>query len=135
MSKTLRCSGCGASIKPASRQCSYCGSWIQRPSAAPQAEKRLPAWTQGIASGGYSDGSYDTVDYPAMPLSQALQLVERLPIPPRVDDPGSYCPPALGFGERNVSRMEDGRYFLWPEDRPCTLEDAIQWVQLVFGAV
>jgi len=101
--------------------------------ASTQPEKWVPAWTQGIASGGYSDGSYDTVDYPAMPLSQALQMVETLPRPPYVDDPGSYCPPALGFGERNISRMEDGRYFLWPEDRPCTLEEAREWVLQIYG--
>lgn len=93
----------------------------------------MPAWTQGIASGGYSDGSFDVLEYPAMPLSQALQIVEKLPIPPRVQDPGNYCFPALGFGERQISRMEDGRYFLWPEDRVCSLEEARQVVLQIYG--
>jgi hypothetical protein len=68
-----------------------------------------------------------------MPLSQALQILKRLPIPPRVPDPASYCPPAVGFDERNISRMEDGRYFLWPEDRSCSLEEAVQVVLQIYG--
>jgi len=68
-----------------------------------------------------------------MPLSQALQMLKRLPIPPQVRDPGNYCPPALGFGERNISRMEDGAYFLWPEDRACSLNEAEMIVRQIYG--
>ena len=96
-------------------------------------ERWLQAYTQGMSPEGYSDGNYDVVDYPAMPLSQALEMLKRLPVPPRVDDPGSYCPPAVGFGERQVSRMADGRYFLWPEDRTCSLEEARQVVLQIYG--
>jgi hypothetical protein len=132
MSNASRCPGCGAPVAPARERCTYCGQWMRVPDAKDQ-EQWLPAWTQGIASGGYSNGCYDVLEYPAMPLSQALQIVEKLPIPPRVQDPGSYCPPALGFGERQISRMEDGRYFLWPEDRACSLEEAGQVVLQIYG--
>ncbi len=132
MSNVPRCPGCGAPVDPARERCPYCGQQLRAAGTGGQ-EPWLPAWTQGIASGGYSDGSYETVDYPAMPLSQALQFVENLPIPPRVPDPDNYCPPALGFGERQISRMEDGRYFLWPEDRDCSLEEARQVVLQIYG--
>ena len=132
MSDVLKCAGCGAAINPYQERCSYCGQWVQ----AALREGRdpwLPAWTQGIDSSGFSNGSYDVVDYPAMPLSQALHLVNRLPIPPRVPDPGNHCPPAIGFGERQISRMEDGSYFLWPEDRACSREEARQIVLQIYG--
>jgi hypothetical protein len=88
-----------------------------------------------MAAGGYSDGSFDVIEYPALPLSQALSILENLPVPPKVDDPGEYCPPALGFGERNVSRVDDGRYFLWPEDRFCTVEEARKILLEIYGQV
>ena len=68
-----------------------------------------------------------------MPLSQALEILKNLPVPPQVEDPGNYCPPALGFGERHVSRMEDGVYFLWPENRLCSLEEARRVVLQIYG--
>ena len=123
-----KCPGCGALVDPTVERCTYCGQVI-----ATAQERWLPAWTQGISSGGYSNGSYDVVEYPAMPLSQALQILRTLPIPPQVNDPGDYCPPALGFDERQISRLEDGRYFLWPEDRPCSLEQATQIVLQIYG--
>jgi hypothetical protein len=132
MNLARRCSGCGASIDPAARRCSYCGQWNPAPNGGDPG-RWIAAWTQGIASEGYSNGSYDVHAYPAMPLSQALQILETLPIPPRVPDPGSYCPPALGFGERNISRMDDGGYFLWPEDRACSLEEAKQVLLQIYG--
>jgi hypothetical protein len=132
MTGAPRCPGCGASLSPTTQRCPYCGQWLQAPGVANQ-DPWLPAWTQGIARDGYSDGSFDAVEYPAMPLSQALQILERLPVPPRVQDPGEYCPPSLGFGERSISRTEDGRYFLWPEDRPCSLEQARQIVRQIYG--
>ena len=126
------CPGCGASLDPLAERCGYCGQW--NPGRAAKAEERwLPAWTQGIAEGGYSNGNYDLVEYPAMPLSQALEMLNRLPVPPRVADPGNYCPPAIGFDERNISRLENGGYFLWPEDRACTLEEARQVVLQIYG--
>ncbi len=136
MSNSSRCPGCGVPIEPTAKQCPYCGQFFQ-PQASSE-ERWLPAWTQGIAdmaSGGYSNGSYDVVDYPALPLSQALNILKTLPIPPRVPDPGNYCPPALGFGERNISRTEDGGYFLWPEDRFCTFEEARRILMQIYGRV
>ena len=132
MSETLRCPGCGAAINPYEERCSYCGLWHQAASH-PQQDPWLPAWTQGLDGKGLSNGCYDVVEYPAMPMSQALDMVGRLPIPPRVPDPGDYCPPALGFGERMVSRMEDGSYFLWPENRECTREEARQIILQIYG--
>ena len=127
-----KCSGCGTTIDIAVDRCPYCGEPNEAMATAAQ-ERWLPAWTQGVADGGFSNGSFDVVDYPAMPLSQALQILKTLPVPPHVKDPGEYCPPALGFDERNISRMEDGGYFLWPEDRPCSLEEAIQVVLQIYG--
>lgn len=132
MSTSLNCPGCGALIDPSAERCAYCGQWNQTPITMTQ-DRWLPAWTQGIASAGYSNGSYDIVDYPAMPLSQALEILKNLPVPPQVEDPGNYCPPALGFGERHVSRMEDGVYFLWPENRLCSLEEARRVVLQIYG--
>ena len=68
-----------------------------------------------------------------MPLSQALALLESMPVPPQVANPANYCPPALGFGERNISRLENGGYFLWPEDEDCSLEMARQVVELIYS--
>ena len=132
MHGSYRCPGCGAFIDPGTQRCAYCGQWVQAAGGA-ESERWLPAWTQGMADGGFSNGSYDVQKHPAMPLSQALQIVERLPVPPRVSDPGEYCPPAIGFDERQISRMEDGGYFLWPEDRPCSLEEARQVVLQIYG--
>ena len=132
MSDMYRCAGCGASINPYQERCAYCGRWTSNVPAQDR-DPWLPAWTQGLDSNGLSNGCYDIVDYPAMPLSQALYLLSKLPIPPRVPDPGDYCPPALGFGERMVSRMEDGSYFLWPENRECSREEARQIVLQIYG--
>lgn len=131
------CPTCGAPLPPTSEWCEFYGQYIQRPAAPVQKteERVLPAWTQGISPEGFSNGSFDVKDIPAMSLSQALGLLERLPIPPRVNDPGNYCPPALGFGERNISRMEDGKYLLWPEDRSCSLEEAQKVVKQIYGVV
>ena len=131
MSST-KCEGCGNAIDISVERCPYCGALNQQLAAAAE-ERWLPAWTQGIASGGFSNGSYDIVDYPAMPFSQALTILKTLPIPPKVPDPGEYCPPAIGFDERHVSRYDNGQYFLWPENRFCTLEEAIQVVKQIYG--
>jgi hypothetical protein len=126
------CPGCRAPIELAAERCPYCGHL--NPIAAIAAQERwLPAWTQGIAEGGFANGSFDIVDYPAMPLSQALQIVKTLPIPPKVKDVGNYAWPALGFDERSVARADDGRYFLWPEDRYCSQEEAIGIVMQIYG--
>jgi len=125
MSNSLPCPGCGMPIELTVKQCPYCSQIFQP--QTPSEERWLPAWTQGIAdmaSGGYFTGSYDAIDYPALPLSQALHALKNLPIPPRASDPGDYCPLALGFGERNISRNDDGSYFLWPEDRSCAFDEA-----------
>ena len=96
-------------------------------------ERWLPGWTQGIAESGVANGSFDLVEYPNMPLSQALEMLNRLPIPPKVPDPGNYCLPSLGFDERSVSRNEAGGYFLWPENRNCSLEEARRIVLQIYG--
>jgi hypothetical protein len=132
MSDVLRCAGCGAAINPYQERCAYCGQWNQAV-LREQQDPWLPAWTQGIDSNGLSNGNYEVVQYPAMPLSQAIELLNKLPIPPRVPDPGSYCPPALGFGERQISRMDDGRYFLWPEDRACSGKEARRILLQIYG--
>jgi hypothetical protein len=132
MSDLLQCPGCGAAINPHEERCSYCGLWNQAASRSEQ-DPWLPAWTQGLDSNGLSNGSYDIIEYPAMPMSLALSMLDKLPIPPRVPDPGEYCPPAIGFGERLVSRLEDGSYFLWPENRECTREEARQIILRIYG--
>jgi hypothetical protein len=132
MSDVWRCPGCGAAINPHEERCSYCGQWYPTASR-PGGDPWLPAWTQGLDSHGLSNGDYDVVKYPAMPLSQALSMLNKMPIPPRVPASGDYCPPALGFDEWMVSRMEDGRYFLWPEDRACTREEARQIILQIYG--
>lgn len=124
------CPSCGASVPVGRTTCSFCGQHF-RPGRGEEA--RLPAWTQGISAEGYSDGNFDAVEYPAMPLSQALALLESMPVPPQVANPANYCPPALGFGERNISRLENGGYFLWPEDEDCSLEMARQVVELIYS--
>ena len=128
------CPTCNKDYETGKRFCRHCGdALVDRPETQQQSEVRLAAFVQGLSGDGHSDGSFDAVEYPAMPLSQALQILERLPIPPQVQDPGEYCPPALGFGERNISRTEDGRYFLWPEDRSCSFEEARQIVLQIYG--
>ena len=132
MMATTVCSGCGAVLDPTLERCAYCGQ--VNPSATEAAQERwLSAWTQGISQEGYSNGNYDLIEYPAMPLSQAMQILRRLPVPPRVKDPGNYCPPAIGFDERNISRREDGSYYLWPEDRACSLQEAEMVVRQIYG--
>lgn len=84
---------------------------------------KLSGWTQGITSDRQSDGSFDAVDL-ILTYMEALDILYNLPIPPTTEDPGNYCPPTLGFGEKNISRNEDGSYFLWPEDKTCTLDEA-----------
>ena len=132
MSDLSKCPGCGAAINPYKDRCPYCGQWYPTASHS-ERDPWLPAWTQGLDGRGLSNGDYDIVEYPAMPLSQALDMLKKLPIPPRVPDPGDYCPPALGFGERMVSRMEDGSYFLWPENKECTREEGRQIILQIYG--
>ena len=134
MSDVWKCPGCGAAINPHEERCSYCGQWYPTASRT-ERDPWQPAWTQGLDSHGLSNGDYDVVEYPAMPLSQALSMLNRMPIPPRVPAPGDYCPPALGFGEWMVSRMEDGSYFLWPENRACTREEARQLILQIYGHI
>ena len=132
MSDALICPGCGAALALHAESCKYCGH--ANPQRVKQAQERwLEAWTQGLAPGGYSNGNFELTEYPAMPLSQALEMLERLPIPPDVPDPGNYCYPTLGFDERCISRQLDGQYFLWPEDRFCTAEEARQVVLGIYG--
>jgi hypothetical protein len=125
---TINCPGCGAPTPPGTQQCAYCGQYLRGANELPSSpqDKAVPqqAWTQGISPEGFSNGSYDNVNYTAMPFRQAVSILDNLPIPLQVADPGDYCPPSLGFGERTISRTEDGRYFLFPEDRHCTVEEA-----------
>ncbi len=143
--KTSNCPACSAPLHPQAESCEYCGQYIQRQAqpGQPPAETssdddwepveedglRLPAWTQGISDEGWANGSYDLKEYPTLHLAEANWILENMPIPPQGIDPSIYCQPALGFGERNISRNPDGSYFLWPEDRFCTLEEAKQVIQ------
>ena len=102
MPKTSKCPGCGAPLSLNADQCSFCGQYIERTvqfntdqqgSAASDAPHVQPgnviisvppqeAWTQGISADGRSNGSYDAVEYPALPLKDALRILESMPVPP-----------------------------------------------------
>ena len=64
---------------------------------------------------------------------EALDILYNLPIPPATEDPGNYCPPVLGFGEQHVYRTEDGSYFLWPENKKCTLDEAKAFLKKIYS--
>lgn len=135
MNKLSNCPACGASVPPQSNQCPYCGQYVvsTQPAAAPQdSGPRLTGWLQGIGPDGRSNGSYDVTERP-FTYMEALDIVYNLPVPPRGRPPGDYCPPAIGFGDRNISRMENGDYFLWPEDRTCGQDEAKRILKEIFS--
>lgn len=136
MNKISNCPGCSAPIPPGSNQCPYCGQYIvSSGTAAPPPQDigpKLTGWLQGIGSDGRSNGSYDTTER-TFTYMEALDIVYNLPVPPRGKPIGEYCPPAIGFGDRNISRMDNGDYFLWPEDRNCDQAEAKRILKEIFS--
>ena len=138
MNKISNCPACSAPIPPRSEQCPYCGHYIVSSTPTPAAPApqdtapRLRGWLQGIGPDGRSNGSYDTTER-HFTYMEALDLVYNLPVPPRGKDPGEYCPPAIGFGDRNISRMDNGDYFLWPDDCNCDQNEAKKFLKDIFS--
>lgn len=130
MSKKPGCPACGAPLDPTRDRCPYCGHLTGWSEAQ---QRALEAYTQGIAREGYSNGDYEETVYPALPLSQALQILQRMPVPPQLPPEADYCPPALGFDNRQISRMPNGDYFLWPENRTCDYEEARHVLLQIYG--
>lgn len=138
MAQIIQCPACNAPYEPDQKKCPYCGHYIHAPETAPSFpqptdEAKLPAWMQGISAEGQPNGSYDIKEYPPLTLAQSFELLNMLPIPPAGVDPGEYCPPGLGFGERNISRNADGSYFLWPQDKFCDLAEAQNVLRSIYA--
>ena len=133
----LHCPTCNTDYETGKQLCRHCGSaLVDRPETQQQPEVRLTAWTQGISSDGRTDGSFNARDYPALSLTEALRILEDMPVPPVDEDPGEYCWPTLGFPDRvgSVSRMDNGDFFSFPDERTRSLDKAKQWLNQVYSA-
>ena len=144
----LVCPTCNIDYEEGKKFCKHCGTRLIQKPAAPQApEVRLPAWTCGISADGRSDGSFDSRDYPALSLSEALEILEKMPVS-AATDPGEFCEPGLGFRGSlggNICRTEDGDYYIvHTEEEPvrqaelrmdwgCSLEQVKRYVRQVYA--
>lgn len=142
----LVCPTCNIDYEEGKKFCKHCGTRLIQKSATPHVpEVRLPAWTCGISADGRSDGSFDSRDYPSLSLSEALEILDKMPVS-AATDPGEFCEPTLGFPPSiggSVSRTEDGDYcIVHPvEVRPaelradwnCSLEQVKQYLRQVYA--
>jgi hypothetical protein len=125
------CPSCDAPAEPEDLYCGHCGAELVpevSPVDEPDAELRLPAVLQGVAPDWSCTGSFDAAEYEGLTYEDALGVLNALPRPPDDTDPGQYCWPNLVFEDgTSVCRApegDDGDYFLYPEDRYCTLPEA-----------
>ena len=89
-------------------------------------EETLDAWTQGLTEDMKCNGEFNPVDMRDMRLSQALHIIRNMPnLPPEQKRNRDYCPPQILFEEKlAISHIEKGKYYVFPMNRFCTLEEA-----------
>jgi len=137
-SPDLYCPTCNIAYPAGKKFCRHCGTaLVARGGAAPEAVQppRLSAWTCGISADGRADGSFESRDYPALSLTEALQIVETMPAPPAWFEVGEHCQPVLGFEDIPfIQRLDNGSYSLLLDDRDGSLEDARQCVVQFYAA-
>ena len=91
------------------------------------------AWTQGIGSDGESNGDFKSNEFECE-LHRAVKIVSAMPMCPKVPEKERYCPPAFGFGNVNICRLESGQFFSWPDKRwMSSCEEAINWLAANWG--
>ena len=141
----LVCPTCNIDYEEGKKFCKHCGTrLIQKPTAPRAPEVRLQAFTQGISADGRSDGSFDSRDCPALSLSEALEILEKMPVP-AATDPGEFCEPTLGFHPSSggsISRSENGDYYIvhteegqveLRTDWGCSLEQVKQYLRQIYA--
>jgi len=93
---------------------------------------QLTAFTQGISENGRSNGSFELIEYPDLPLYKALEILKNMPMPPRNWDTGKYCPPTLGFGKFMVACVARGKYIAAPDNELLSFEEASQIIEDIY---
>jgi hypothetical protein len=129
------CPTCNKDYETGKRFCRHCGTELVERLDNKPPEVRLAAWTQGMSRDGRADGSFDGRDLPDLSLEEALRILEDLPIPPADEDPADYCWPTLGFPDsaESISRMDNGDYFSFPDERSRSLKKARRWLNEVYS--
>ena len=133
----LYCPTCQIDYQEGKKFCRNCGTALV-PKQAARPERRLAAWTQGLAPDGRGDGSFELRKRPSLTQAEALGILERLPVPPADEDPGEYCWPTLGFEVGgSISRQDNGRYYIFGPgiDREGSLIEAQEFVKQVFATI